>query len=304
MTKKTQMKYSALAYLFSFLYACGQITERNLPEKSIYQIVKDNYITSLITLELKGNIKDILEEYKNTTIKDTIIDFSKYEVTNSDAQKGRGFISPHISKYYKASFNKSGYITNSITCKFGSNDSIFIDYKYNQNNLLISKIENEEDYYDSFGETKNRSFNHSDNFTYDNNKNLIKIESKSGKTPITFVYFPDKMQIKEVSDLQEMGTPTTSLKTYDKYGLLLSDKEYNDKNEEGDLWTYEYDKEGNQIKEKFKGKNGLAFENTIGKVDNTIKVYRLYDKNNNCIERIVLDRKGNLAITKLTINYY
>ena len=84
----------------------------------------------------------------------------------------------------------------------------------------------------------------------------------------------------------------------------MSDQSYNYRNEEEDLWTYEYDKDGNQIKEKFKGKDGLAFENTLGKVDETVKVYRLYDKNKNCIERIVLDKKGNLAIKKLTIQYY
>lgn len=298
------MKYLLVAYLFSFLLACGQSNESNLPEKSIYQVIKDKYIISLKTLELKGDIKSVVEEYKNSNIKDTIIDFSKYEVTNSDLEKGRGFVSPHISKFYKANFNKSGYITNSITCKFSSNDSIFIDYKYDNHNLLISRTENQVDNYDSFGDKKTRNFNYIDNYIYDSNKYLIKINSKTEKTPITFAYFSDRMQVKEVSDLQETDTLTTYIKTYDKYGLLLSDQSYNYRNEEEDLWTYEYDKDGNQIKEKFKGKDGLAFENTLGKVDETVKVYRLYDKNKNCIERIVLDKKGNLAIKKLTIQYY
>lgn len=284
------------------LQSCGQ--ETYLPKKNIYQVVKDEYITTLKTLELKGSIKSVIEEYGNSNLNDTIIDFSKYELTNSNVEKERGFISQHITKFYKANFNKSGYITNSISCKFDSNDSIFIDYKYDKNDLPIIKSEYEIDYYDSFGETKTWTFSHIDKYIYDENKNLTKIESKEGKTLLTFAYFPEKMQIKVVSNLQETDTLKTYIKTYDKYGLLLSDQSYNHINEKDDLWIYEYDKSGKIIKEKLLTKENKEHIYNVGKTDTTVKVYRIYDKKGNCIERIVLDKKGNLAVRKLTIEYY
>lgn len=287
------MKYITLIFAFISLYSCGQNIERDLPEKDIYQVVKGNYTTTLNKLKLKGNIKTVIEEYKNSNINDTIINFSKYELTNSDIEKEPWFISSSITKYYKANFNKQGYLTKDIAIKqIDDKDTIFRNYTYNKENLLISEIEHRPLY-----------GYHNRKYIYNEQNHLIKVYNND-KVFYEYEYNPQKMQVKEISISSETDSLETDLKTYDKYGLELSKQHYNYKNEKGDLWVYEYDRTGKRIKDKFKGKDGLEFENKQKKADTSVKIYRLYDKNKNCIERISKYKNGKLAIRTLKIEYY
>lgn len=295
------MKNVILILLLSFtISGCSQNSEiKGLPEKTIGEVVIGHYTTSLSKLELKGKIKSVIEEYENSNSKDTIIDFSKYELTNSDIKKEKWFISPKITKYYKANFNKKGYLTKSVSCEFGGNDSTFVDNTYDEN-LLVTQDYVIKDYQN--GRLTFQTVYKTD-FIYDKNKNISKVLD-NGRIRSTYKYYLKKNQIEAAFISPITDSLETEIKTYNKYGLLMSVQSYDHNNIKGDLRLYEYDQEGKLIKEKLHKKDGGEQEYKERKIDKAVKVYRLYDEYNNCVERIIFNRDGRLAIRKLTIEYY
>ena len=294
------MKPITIIFIFIYLYSCGQNKEKKLTEKNIYQVVKDMHITSLNTLKLNGNIKIVIEEYKKTNTKDTVINFSKYELTKSDIEKEPWFISPNITNYYKAKFNQQGFLVESLGVYFKKKDSIFANFIYDKNNRLITEnnIEKEASFQDV------RTWENKVKYIYNEQNHLTKILSEEGDIIYKYQYQPEKMQLKEISISYETDSLETDVITYNKYGLELSRQHYNSKNEKGDLWISEFDRFGNLIKEKFKGKDGNTSEYKSRKIDTSVKIYRLYDEKKNCIERIIQHKNGRLDIRKLKIEYY
>ncbi len=281
--------------------ACGQDNNsRIIPQKTIYETIKDLHVTSLKTFKLKGKIKTVIEKYKDINIKDTLIDFSKYEVTNSDITKEPWFLGS-FSKKHELNFNKNGNLDHSTHVHLDESKTTTKQCNYDKNNNLISENETTIEYDEFYPE--GRTWKIQSEYIYNDKGHLIKC-LWNGHFVFSYKYFPDKLQVEHKYISPKNDSLVSELITYDKYGLKLSSQEYDHKHQKGDLWEYQYDQLGKTIQEKVTYQNGRSHVYKQRKPDTSVKVYRLYDEKNNCIERIIQDKNGRLAIRTLTIEYY
>lgn len=274
---------------------------KQLSLKNIYDVIKEKETESLEDFSLNGKVKKVIIKTYHKRKPELDIDVTKYQLTNSN----RGFENYPVSFNFnlEVSFDENGNMLKSI------GEEEIQENKYNDSNNIISKE------FIEFRKTEKKDTvrleTSKDTYIYDENNYLLEGISENNKKKKKYNYFPKKNQI-EILDFEDEEIIYSEVITYNEFGLPIKDK-----NKKGDLWTYEYNKFGEIVNAHHFSSDGDSYDYpNYMKIDKNMKVYRLFDKHNNCIERYVVvygnpllesNKKNNVTkviVTKLNIEYY
>lgn len=293
---KTTSKFSFL-FILLCLQSCAQKneTETTLKLTNIYETTKDNVNQSLEKYGLKGKVKTV-EQQTYTSPKDSIIDFSKYELIDPNQQHQYPNLA-EMDNDCKVNFNKLGKLTDRISygerfaSKSVTTDTLLYDEK---NELKISRNHLTAGERTYFTEMK---------FEYDQYGHLVKQYANNLQT-WQYSYIEAKNQVRIVN-YDDKEFRSDNLYTYNKFGKKIENQAFNEDKTQYERWVYEYDENGETKKETLYQPDGTPYEYLKKPFDKDFKIYQQYDKNENWTTKIIVNPNDKkLTIIKRKFEYY
>ncbi|WP_316806506.1 hypothetical protein [Pedobacter agri] len=277
------------------LQSCAQNKVEHIPlqPKSIYQATKDEIHQTAEKYGLKGKLKSVTQRTVYLP-KDSVIDISKYEVFDRNEEADYPMLA-EMDNDCTVDFDKNGNVIKrkSFGKRFGSEsiniDALIYDRK-GELSVIRSRLSGDD--FDFAGDTK---------FEYNSAGHLVK--QQYHKQIWLYSYFDDKNQVR-TQHTEDGEFRFDNTYTYNQYGQKIESQRYNEDGSLENRVQFEYDHLGDVSKEIWHSKSGEKNEVFKRKYDKSVKVYKQFDQQQNCIVYIIINPKDGIMVKKMKFEYY